>query len=404
MGLFSAMNASVSGMNAQANLLATVSENISNSNTTGYKQASTLFRDIVDQVGATGDYSAGGVTTLVRYNVAEQGGLSSTSSATDLAIQGNGFFLVDDSNGATYLTRAGSFVENSSGNLVNAAGYTLMGYSLAPGAGGVTLSSAGLTPVNINSTALIAAPSTAGTFTANLNSNAATLTGAPSFTNYTSKSSVIAYDSLGNPVTLDTVFSKTGANTWQVDVYNDAAPGTPLTTQTLTFDPSSGALAPPSPASLSIAVPGGLTASLNIASTTQLASSFAVSQATMDGNAPSQVKSVSIAADGTLSYVFANGSQVAAYKIPLGNVISPDSLSNISGDVFQVNSDSGDLVIGVAGTGGLGLVQSSELENSTVDLATQLTDMIVAQRGYEANTKVFQTGSDLLAQLNNMLK
>lgn len=230
MGLFSAMNASVSGMNAQANLLATVSENISNSNTTGYKQASTLFRDIVDQVGATGDYSAGGVTTLVRYNVAEQGGLSSTTSATDLAIQGNGFFLVDDSNGATYLTRAGSFVENSSGNLVNAAGYTLMGYSLAPGAGGVTLSSAGLTPVNINSTALIAAPSTAGTFTANLNSNAATLTGAPSFTNYTSKSSVIAYDSLGNPVTLDTVFSKTGANTWQIDVYDDAAPGTPLTT------------------------------------------------------------------------------------------------------------------------------------------------------------------------------
>jgi flagellar hook protein FlgE len=136
MGLFSAMNASVSGMNAQANLLATVLENISNSNTTGYKQASTLFRDIVDQIGATGDYSAGGVTTLVRYNVAEQGGLTGTTSATDLAIQGNGFFLVENSNGATFLTRAGSFVEDASGNLVNAAGYTLMGYSLAPGAGG----------------------------------------------------------------------------------------------------------------------------------------------------------------------------------------------------------------------------------------------------------------------------
>ena len=404
MGLFSAMNASVSGMNAQANLLATVSENISNSNTTGYKQASTLFRDIVDQVGVMGDYSAGGVTTLVRYNVAEQGGLTSTTSTTDLAIQGNGFFLVDDSNGATFLTRAGSFVEDSTGNLVNAAGYTLMGYSLAPGAGGVTLSSAGLQPVNINATALIASPSTAGTFTANLNSNAATLAGAPSFTNYTSKSSIVAYDSLGNPVTLDTLFSKTGANTWQVDIYNDAAPGTPLTTQTLNFDPTSGALAPPSPTALSIAIPGGGTASLNIASMTQLASGFAVTSATMDGNAPSQVQSVNVSSDGTLSYVYANGKQVAAYKIPLGNVISPDNLSNISGDVFQVNAESGDLVIGVAGTGGLGSVKSSELENSTVDLATQLTDMIVAQRGYEANTKVFQTGSDLLAQLNNMLK
>jgi flagellar hook protein FlgE len=134
------------------------------------------------------------------------------------------------------------------------------------------------------------------------------------------------------------------------------------------------------------------------------ASPFAVTAATMDGNAPSQVQSVNVASDGTLSYVYANGKQVAAYKIPLGNVVSPDNLSNISGDVFQVNSDSGNLVIGIAGSGGLGQVQSSELENSTVDLATQLTDMIVAQRGYEANTKVFQSGSDLLAQLENMLK
>jgi len=156
MGLFSAMNASISGMASQANLLATVSENISNSNTTGYKQAETLFRDIVDAMGATGDYSAGGVNTLTRYNVAEQGGLTGTTSATDLAIQGNGFFLVNNSNGATFLTRAGSFVADGTGNLVNAAGYSLMGYSLAAGAGGITDSLAGLTAININGVALVA--------------------------------------------------------------------------------------------------------------------------------------------------------------------------------------------------------------------------------------------------------
>jgi flagellar hook protein FlgE len=404
MGLFSAMNASVSGMAAQANLLSTVSENISNSNTTGYKQVETLFRDIVDAMAATGDYSAGGVSTLARYNVAEQGGLASTTSATDLAIQGNGFFLVNNANGATFLTRSGSFVEDGTGNLVNAAGYTLMGYSLASGAGGVTDSLAGLTPVNINGTALVATPSTAGTLTANLNSNAATLIGAPSTTNFTSKTSVVAYDNLGNPVTLDTYYSKMGTNTWEVDVYNDAAPGAPLTTQTLNFNPANGNLTAASPQALSIAIPGGNTVSLNIASTTQLASTFAVATATMDGNAPSQVQSVNITSDGTLSYVYANGTNVAAYKIPLGNVVSPDNLTNITGNVFQINSNTGGLVIGAAGTGGLGTIQSSELENSTVDLATQLTDMIVAQRGYEANTKVFQTGSDLLAQLNNMLK
>jgi flagellar hook protein FlgE len=402
MGLFSAMNASISGMASQANLLATVSENISNSNTTGYKQAETLFRDIVDAMGATGDYSAGGVNTLTRYNVAEQGGLTGTTSATDLAIQGNGFFLINNSNGAAFLTRAGSFVADGTGNLVNAAGYSLMGYSLAAGAGGITDSLAGLTAININGAALVATASTSGTFTANLNSNATTLGGAPSFTNYTSKSSVVAYDNLGNPVTLDTLFSKTGANTWQVNVYNDAAPATPLTTQTLNFNPANGNLI--SPTALSIAVPNGNTVSLNIASMTQLASPFAVTAATMDGNAPSQVQSVNITQDGTLSYVYANGKQVPAYNIPLGNVVSPDHLNNITGNVFQANSGSGSLVIGTAGTGGLGTIQSSTLENSTVDLATQLTNMIVAQRGYEANTKVFQAGSDLLAQLENMLK
>jgi len=97
----------VSGMAAQANYLATISENISNSNTTGYKEADTLFHDLVDQIGATGDYRAGGVSTVVRYNVAEQGSLTSTTSPTDLAIQGNCFFLVQNSDGAIFLTRAG---------------------------------------------------------------------------------------------------------------------------------------------------------------------------------------------------------------------------------------------------------------------------------------------------------
>lgn len=115
------------------------------------------------------------------------------------------------------------------------------------------------------------------------------------------------------------------------------------------------------------------------------------------------MQSVSIATDGTLSYVYANGSNVPAYKIPLGNVVSPDSLSNITGSVFQVNSESGSLVIGNAGSGGLGTIQSSELESSTVDLATQLTDMVVAQNAYGANSKVFQTGSDLFSQLTNLI-
>jgi flagellar hook protein FlgE len=131
------MSASVTGMAAQANYLATVSENISNSNTVGYKEADTQFQNLVDQAGVAGDYSADGVTTSIRYNVSEQGDLTGTTSPTDLAIQGNGFFLVQDTSGDIFLTRAGSFIPNGSGNLVNSAGYTLLGYSLAPGGAGV---------------------------------------------------------------------------------------------------------------------------------------------------------------------------------------------------------------------------------------------------------------------------
>jgi flagellar hook protein FlgE len=192
---------------------------------------------------------------------------------------------------------------------------------------------------------------------------------------------------LPTTISANTDFSKTGANTWEVNVYNAASPATPLTTQTLTFDPTTGNLTPPSPTTLSIAVPGGNTVSLNIASMTQLASPFSVATATMDGNAPSRVQCVSMGTDGTLSYVYANGKTVPAYKIPLGNVISPDNLTNI-GDVFQVSSESGSLVIGTAGTGALGTTKSSELESSTVDLATQLTNMVATQSAYGANSLI----------------
>ena len=204
-------------------------------------------------------------------------------------------------------------------------------------------------------------------------------------------------------MTLDIYFSNLGGNSWQVDVYNDAAPTSPLTTQTLNFDPTNGHLTPASPQALSVAVPGGLTVTLDIANSTQLASPFAVTAATVNGNAPAQWQGVTIAADGTMSYNYSNGQIAPAFKIPLADVNSPDNLDNVSGDAFTQSLTSGSLIIGSATIGGLGTIKSSELESSTVDLATQLTSMIVAQRGYESNSRVFQTGSEMLSTLINML-
>lgn len=415
MSLFSALSSSVSGMSSQASNLATISENIANANTTGYKQASASFQALVDQMGSTTTYDAGGVGTIIRYNVLEQGSLTDTTSPTDLAIQGNGFFLVQGVDGNTYLTRAASFTQDASGNLVNAAGFKLMGYSIASGdtpADGINA----LQVVNVSGSALKATPSTAGALTANLDSNATVDAGnlpsgntAP--VTYTSKSSLVTYDNLGNAVTLDAYFSKTATNTWEVSLYNsaDAAAGggfpystAALTTQTLQFSATNGSLT--SPTSLSFTVPNGQPMTLDISGMTQLASSFSVSTATANGAAPSAAKSVEVSPDGVLSVVYANGATQSLYDIPLGNVPSADNLTPLAGDVFQQSSMSGDIVVGVPGQGGLGSIKSSQLESSTVDLATQLTNMIVAQRSYESNSQAFQVGSTLLSELNNLVK
>jgi len=416
MSLFSALTASVSGMAAQANMLSTISDNIANSSTTGYKQVSTEFEDMLSQI-SNSEYNAGGVSTTVRNNVTQQGDLTSTTSSTDLAIQGNGFFVVQDGSGAQYLTRAGSFTQNSSGNLVNAAGFTLMGYPL--NSSGTTTSTGvnALVPVNINASGLVANPTNSGTFTANLPSNATTVTGTLPSANsagstYTDKTSLTTYDDLGNAVNLDIYFTKTGADTWEADVYNAAgaasgggfpySAGSLLTTETLNFSGTTGALT--SPSTLAFTIPNGQATSIDISNMSQLASSFSVSTDTVNGNAPSSLSSISISTNGTLSEVYANGTQIAAYQIPLANVEAPDRLTSLAGDVYQANSESGSVIVGTATTGGFGNIDSSELESSTVDLASQLTEMIQTQNSYQANSKAFQVGSDLLSELNNLLK
>src|SRR5690606_1028356 len=172
MSLYGMMRTGVSGMAAQASRLGTVSDNIANVSTVGYKRASTEFSTMVLDAGA-GSFVPGGVDPHTRYAISSQGPLDYTTSATDLAVRGNGFFLVSDLGGQIFMTRAGSFVPDGDGRLVNAAGYTLMGYSLANGAPQVVANGyAGLEVINIGELALQATPSTEGVFFVNLPSNA----------------------------------------------------------------------------------------------------------------------------------------------------------------------------------------------------------------------------------------
>lgn len=409
MSLYGVMRTGGSGMNAQSNKLSTVADNIANVNTTGYKRASTEFSSLVLQSG-TGNYNSGSVETHVRYAISDPGTLNFTTSATDLAIQGNGFFVVTDTGGTPFLTRAGSFVPDGQGNLVNAAGFYLMGYNVKNGPPNVVSNDlTGLEVVNIAQTALQGNPSTKATVSANLDANAAITAGAP---NFTSKTSIVTYDNIGNKVTLDVYMFKTAANTWDMEVYNSAdatAGGFPysspaLDTDTFTFDVSAtgkGKLDAASPTSLTFTIPGGSAFTLDVSAMTQVASDFAF-KPQVDGNAPSTIDKVEVATDGTLYALYNDGTRVATYKIPLATVPSPDNLVPEVGNVYSVGIDFGNVQVDFAGNSGLGVVKSEALEASNVDLANELTAMIELQRGYTANSKVFQTGADLLDVLVNL--
>ncbi|MBA2125936.1 flagellar hook protein FlgE [Hyphomicrobium methylovorum] len=417
MGLYGLMTTSISGMSVQADRMGTVADNIANVNTTGYKEASAQFATLVAE-GHVASYVPGSVSSVARRAISHQGDISYTTSPTDLAISGNGFFMVQSPSGTPFLTRAGSFV-TTNGQLVNAAGFTLLGYDLLNGGStSVINSAAGLVPVSTANLGLKATPSSVGEFQVMLPSDAATSVNLPSangaFADFSGKTSIITYDNLGHQVTLDIYSAKTANNQWEVTVYDNAgasanggfpyAGGSLLTTLPLTFDGTNGKLLTPANGTLSVNIPNGTTLSLALGNTTQLAGDYTPMKATANGNGPSAVDRFEISKNGTVTAVYADGSRVDAFQVPLASVASPDNLTAISGNVFATNKDSGDLQLGKANTGALGYIASGALEKSSVDLASELTTMVEAQRSYTANSKVFQTGTQLLDVLVNLVR
>jgi flagellar hook protein FlgE len=405
-GLFSS---SIMGMNAQAAALANISENISNSSTTAYKHATTHFLTVLNGFQDPNQFG-GGVTTRSRYDIMQQGPLNATGNQTDLAIRGAGFFVVADGSGSTFLTRAGSFTTDTQGRLVNSAGYFLM----AAPAGAAPDSLGNLQVVKIRNDRLYSNPTSSGVLSVNLPSTAANVPPAnlPS-TNlagatYTAKSSLTVYDNLGAPVVLDIYYAKNAAEDWEVSIYeaSGSTGGTfpyaaaALATQNLTFDPTNGAILTGS--TISVTPTGGGPIALDLSNTTQLGAPFIVNDSRANGNAAGSVQQIQVASDGTLSYQLDNGQLVSAYTIPLGNVRAPNALFNYTGNVYAANGDSGEISVAACNAAGRGSIASSTLEGSGVDLAAELSSMIIAQRSYTANTQSFQVASEILQVLNNL--
>ena len=412
---FQLFNTAVMGMSAQSDALANISENIANSNTIGFKRATTHFQTVLS--GFQGPrQTGGGVSAHTRHDVDSKGSFVSTNSSTDLAIKGSGFFVVEDTNGGVFLTRAGSFSPDSDGKLVNAAGYSLLGFptDTSGNISSGSITAENMSVIQIKKDRLYSNPTTSGALSVNLPANSAIIAPAnlPSTNNAaaisTSKTSVTVYDNLGQKVDLDFYYAKTAANSWEVSAYNavDASAGgfpyssAALVTQTLSFDPNNGQLLSGSP--VSFLVPNGLSASVDISQTTQLGAPFIVNNLNFDGNAPGVVNEVQISKNGVLTYRLDNGQTVNAFKIGIANVTAPTRLTNYTGNVYSTNGDSGQMMIGMPGTGAYGSIQESSLEASTVDLATELSAMIIAQRSFAANSQSFQVASEILQILNNL--
>ncbi len=427
MSIFGALYAAVSGLNANSDALGIISDNIANANTIGYKDTTADFAALVTQSG-TSDYSPGGVATSPLYNNSQQGSIQSASSPTDLAISGGGFFVVDSSaggaaaGGTTSYTRAGNFTVDASGNLVNAAGLFLQGQTLTaaqsaaiaagqiPTLSGTTIS--GLQTVNVDGLTDTASPTANVTLAANLPANA---TNPETMT-------VPVFDSEGVEHDLTLTITPTGtANTWTVSgsFANAATAPRPsiaaddstvqfngngsLNSGLTTFNAANALSIAWNPAVTGATSPQALTFNIGTNGSTnglsQLGSAYDVTSINQDGVQVGTFSSASVGADGVVTGNFSNGLTRAIAIIPLATFEDPDGLAPTTGTSFAATDTSGLPLLSQAGSGAAGTIDPSSLESSTVDIATEFSQLIVAQNAYSANARVITTSNQMIQSL-----
>jgi len=438
MSLYGALMTGVAGLSANSQALSVASSNIANMNTVGYKDSTATFSTVLAASAGGSDVSSSGVTANVGQNVAMQGLLTSTSTATDLAISGNGFFVVtpnaSDTSTLNY-TRAGDFTPDANGDLRNSAGYYLLGWQLEPN-GEVPSDRNDLTPINVNSLSGKADPTTSITFAANLQSSTAvdsTYT-AGDITSGTAQPdfqrTVNIYDSQGGSQPLQVSFVKTGANQWAYEVSyqgdsSNITGANPIATGNISFntdgtlagitDTTGGTSTPLTSGTISIGIPwsasSGLaaqTVSLNMGTfgssdgVTQFDNPSSLISSSVDGALFGSLSGVSIDNNGYVTAQFSNGLTQKIYKLPLATFANPDGLNAITGNAYAASEQSGNSTVSEANTGGAGSISSDALESSTVDLATEFTNLITTQRAYSASSRIITTASNMLDQLLQM--
>jgi flagellar hook protein FlgE len=409
------LSTSLSGLDAASEQLSVIGNNLANLNTTAFKDQTTNFSDLFyQQLGSTGSGSPIQVGVGVRVGSVSsnmtQGSLETTGVASDAAIQGNGYFVLQGAQGPEY-TRAGNFQVNATGQLIATDGSVVLGY---PAVNGVVNSNAAPVAMTVAG-GTVSPPNSTTNVSLNMNLNSGTPT------NGTYTTSIAVYDSLGNSHTLTYNFTNNGGNSWGYSVTVPATDvgqtGNPVevTKGTLTFDGSGNLTAPTGNVTgLSLPKLADGASTLNFQwnlfqngapVVTQVATTVSATASTsQDGYASGSLSSYSVLADGTIEGVFSNGQSQALGQIAVASFANDQGLQRDGGGNYTATLASGASDIGLAGTAGRGTIAGGSLELSNVDIATEFSNLILAERGYDADAKAITTDQQIGQQTLQMLQ
>jgi flagellar hook protein FlgE len=418
----------LTGLESDSTALNTIANDLSNMNTTAFKAQTTNFSDLFyQQIGTAGSGDpiqlGAGVKVASNETSYTQGAINSTGNSTDVALDGTGFFVVNNGTGANEYTRAGDFSLTSAGALVTSSGMSVMGY---PAVNGVVNTNAPLTPITIP-VGQVQQPKATSTInmTANLDADSANNTAFPA--------QITVYDSLGEAHLATATYTETGTNTWSYSVAlpsADFASGksTP-TTGSMTFDangdlstitPTGGAATPVGsgngqissiPLSFTGLADGAndLSIGWNLLGTggtpsiSQVDTASAVSATSQNGYASGQYQSFTVGADGTVTAKFSNGQMQNVGQLALANVTNVQGLQMLGDGNYATTLASGTASVATSGTAGLGTLQDGALEGSNVNISSEFSDLIIAQRGFEANSKTVTTFDTITQETINMI-
>ena len=403
--------AGISGLSANSTAMTVIGDNIANVNTTAFKSNKSSFANILSQSlgGSATDGIGRGVEFWGVTPSWSQGSVENTSNATDMAINGKGFFMVEDDSGSAFYTRAGEFSFDKDGYLVNPDGLFVQGYrvtSIAPG-GAITLGA--IENINVPGESTTP-PQATTTSTLDINLDA----GAAVTDTYSSTQTV--YDSLGNAIPLTLTFTKTAANAWATSVsvpngtVTNPATDIGITNANLTFDGSGNLNAGADP---SITLTNLVNGAANIAITwdlfdaagatngdlTQYAAASTTNFNTQDGYASGNLRGVSVDESGYVTGAYSNGLLIPLYQVVLADFPSYFGLSKMGKNLYAESRASGQAMPGVPLSGSLGSISPSAIEMSNVDLAQEFVKMITTQRAFQANSRVITTSDEVLQEL-----